>query len=78
MTRLQSMAVFDEISGAQDKISGVQVCRLVLQKSQVCKCADLVDKYIGNTSHSKQIVLNMLTFCVVWEQLCTIYHRVAL
>ena len=25
-----------------------QVCRLVLQKSQVCKCADLVDKYIGN------------------------------
>ena len=27
-TRLQSMTVFDEISGVQDKISGVQVCRL--------------------------------------------------
>ncbi len=42
------MAVFDDISGVQDKISGVQVCRLILQESQVCKCADLADKYIGN------------------------------
>ena len=39
-----------------DEISGVQVCRLILQKSQVCNCADLVlnmceklvDKYISN------------------------------
>ena len=35
--RLQSMAVFDEISGVQDKISGVPVCRLILQKLQVCR-----------------------------------------
>ncbi len=35
LARLQSMAVLDEISGVQDKISGVQVCRPILQKSQV-------------------------------------------
>ena len=62
--RLQSMAVFDEISGVQDKISGVQVCRLIL-----------VDKYIGNIFPRQANSFEYVDVCVVWEQLWTVCHR---